>query len=131
MISFRYQFSVLTIVIVIAVVHLTLETLFTIKFGQTSAGYLPDLIVVALILVGGHLTMKDPNAVGILCGAWGFACCLHYRALAWRFDEVMAGTSTALVETTLSILAVTMPISLVAFSLTLIMCVPKKKTSLE
>ena len=129
MISFRYQFSVLTVVI--ALVHLTLETLFTVKFGQTFAGYLPDLIAVALLLVGGYLTMKDPNAVGILCGAWGFACCLHYRALAWRFDEVMAGTSTALVETTLSILAVTMPISLVAFSLTLIVCVPKKKTSLE
>ena len=82
MISFRYQFSVLTIVI--AVVHLTLETLFTIKFGQTSAGYLPDLIVVALILVGGHLTMKDPNAVGILCGAWGVAC--FFTTALWRGD---------------------------------------------
>ena len=39
MISFRYQFSVLTVVI--ALVHLTLETLFTVKFGQTFAGYLP------------------------------------------------------------------------------------------
>jgi hypothetical protein len=57
---------------VIAVVHLTLETLFTIKFGQTFTGYLPDLIAVALLLIGGYLTIKNPNAVGVLCGAWGF-----------------------------------------------------------
>lgn len=95
--------------IVIAVVHLTLETAFTLKFGQTFTGYLPDLIAVTLLLVGGYLTIKNPNAVGILCGAWGFACCLHYRSWAWRFNEVMAGTSTELVETTMTVLAVTMP----------------------
>ena len=51
--------------IVIAVVHLTLETAFTLKFGQTFTGYLPDLIAVTLLLVGGYLTIKNPNAVGI------------------------------------------------------------------
>ena len=123
MTSLLHQFSVLTIVI--AVVHLTLETAFTLKFGQTFTGYLPDLIAVALLLVGGYLTIKNPNAVGVLCGAWGFACCLHYRAWAWRFHDVIEGTSTELVETTMIVLAVTMPISIIAFGVTLIACLPK------
>jgi len=121
--SLLHPFSVLTIVI--AVVHLTLETAFTLKFGQTFTGYLPDLIAVALLLVGGYLTIKNPNAVGVLCGAWGFACCLHYRAWAWRFHDVIEGTSTELVETTMIVLAVTMPISIIAFGVTLIACLPK------
>ena len=125
MTSLLHQFSVLTIVI--AVVHLTLETAFTLKFGQTFTGYLPDLIAVALLLVGGYLTIKNPNAVGVLCGAWGFACCLHYRAWAWRFHDVIEGTSTELVETTMIVLAVTMPISIIAFGVTLIACLPKHR----
>ena len=84
-----------------ALVHFTLETLFTIKFGQTIAGYLPDLIAVALLITAGYLTIKDSNAIGILCGAWGFAFCLHYRSWAWRFDDVIDGTATELVETTM------------------------------
>ena len=123
MTSLLHQFSVLTIVI--AVIHLTLETAFTLKFGQTFTGYLPDLIAVTLLLVGGYLTIKNSNAVGILCGAWGFACCLHYRAWAWRFHDVIEGTSTELVETTMIVLAVTMPISIIAFGVTLIACLPK------
>ena len=125
MTSLLHQFSVLTIVL--AVVHLTLETMFTVKFGQTFTGYLPDLIAVALLLVGGYLTIKNTDAVGILCGAWGFACCLHYRSWAWRFNEVMAGTSTELVETTMTVLAVTMPISVIAFGVTLTACLPKHR----
>ena len=121
--SLLHKFSLLTMVI--AVVHLTLETYFTVKFGQTFTGYLPDLIAVALLLVGGYLTIKNPNAVGVLCGAWGFSCCLHYRAWAWRFHDVIEGTSTELVETTMIVLAVTMPISIIAFGVTLIACLPK------
>jgi hypothetical protein len=121
--SLLHRISLLTMVI--AVVHLTLETLFTIKFGQTFTGYLLDLIAVALLLIGGYLTIKNPNAVGVLCGAWGFSCCLHYRAWAWRFNEVIEGTSTELVEATMIVLAVTMPISFIAFGVTLIACLPK------
>ena len=43
--SLLHKLSLLTMVI--AVVHLTLETYFTVKFGQTFMGYLPDLIAVA------------------------------------------------------------------------------------
>ena len=125
MTSLLHKFSVMSIVI--AVVYFTLETLFTVKFGQSLAGYLPDLMAAALLLVGGTLTIKNPNAVGILCGAWGFSCCLHYRSWAWRFNDVMEGTSTELVETTMTVLMVTMPISFIAFGVTLIACLPKHR----
>ena len=121
--SLLHRISLLTMVI--AVVHLTLDILFTIQFGQTFTGYLPDLIAVALLLIGGYLTIKNPNAVGVLCGACGFSCCLHYRAWAWRFNEVIEGTSTELVEATMIVLAVTMPISFISFGVTLIACLPK------
>ena len=85
--SFLSKFSIFTIFI--ALVHFILETLFTIKFGQTFTGYLPDLIAVALLITGGYLTIKDSNAIGLLCGAWGFAFCLHYRSWAWRFNDVI------------------------------------------
>ena len=52
----------------IAILHFTLETLYTLRFGQTVAGYLPDLIAVSLLVVGATLTLKDFNAIGILCG---------------------------------------------------------------
>ena len=67
--SFLYKFSIFTIFI--GFVHLILETLFTIQFGQTVAGYLPDLIAVALLISAGYRTIKNTNAIGILCGAWG------------------------------------------------------------
>ena len=125
MTSLLHKFSVMSIVI--AVVYFTLETLFTVKFGQSLTGYLPDLMAAALLLVGGTLTIKNPNAVGILCGAWGFSCCLHYRSWAWRFNDVMEGTSTELVETTMTVLMVTMPISFISFGVTLIACLPKHR----
>ena len=125
MTSLLHKFSVMSIVI--AVVYFTLETLFTVKFGQSLTGYLPDLMAAALLLVGGTLTIKNPNAVGILCGAWGFSCCLHYRSWAWRFNDVMEGTSTELVETTMTVLMVTMPISFIAFGVTFIACLPKHR----
>ena len=125
MTSLLHKFSVMSIVI--AVVYFTLETLFTVKFGQSLTGYLPDLMAAALLLVGGTLTIKNPNAVGILCGAWGFSCCLHYRSWAWRFNDVMEGASTELVETTMTVLMVTMPISFIAFGVTLIACLPKHR----
>ena len=122
---FLNTFSLLTIFLGLA--HFTLETLFTLRFGQTLAGYLPDLIAAALLITGGYQAMKDRKAVGILCGAWGFTCCLHYRAWAWRFDEMMAGTSTELVNTTLYVLAATMPISFAAFGIALYLCWPKNR----
>ena len=44
------------------------------------------------------------------------------RSEAWRFNEVMEGTSTESVETTMTVLAVTMLTSVIAFGVTLIAC---------
>ena len=101
------------------------------QFGQTVAGYLHDLIAVALLITAGYLTIKNTNAIGILWGAWGFAFCLHYRSWAWRFDDVIAGKATQLVETTMYVLASTMPISIISFIITLILCLPKNRNKLN
>ena len=127
--SFLYKFSIFTIFI--GFVHFILETSFTIQFGQTVTGYLPDLIAVALLITAGYLTIKNTNAIGILCGAWGFAFCLHYRSWAWRFEDVIDGTATQLVETTMYVLAFTMPISIISFIITFIFCLPKNRNKLD
>ena len=73
-------------------IHFILESLYTIQFGQSFLGLLPDLIADALLVTGGVLVLKNSNAIGILCGAWGFTFCLHYRSWAWRFESVQDGS---------------------------------------
>ena len=109
-----------------ATVHFILESFYTIQFGQSFLGLLPDLIADALLLTGGVLVLRNSNAIGILCGAWGFTFCLHYRAWAWRFESVQDGSATDLDEITMLILGSTMIISVISFVLTLLMCLPKK-----
>ena len=70
--------------------------------------------------------LKNSKAIGILCGAWGFTFCLHYRSWAWRFESVQDGFATSMDEITMIVLASTMFISIVAFILTLLMCLPKR-----
>ena len=67
-----------------ASIHFLLESLYALQFGQSFAGLLPDLIADALLVTGGALVLKNSKAAGVLCGAWGFTFCLHYRAWAWR-----------------------------------------------
>ena len=109
-----------------ATVHFILESFYTIQFGQSFLGLLPDLIADALLFTGGVLVLRNSNAIDILCGAWGFTFCLHYRAWAWRFESVQDGSATDLDEITLLILGSTMIISVISFVLTLLMCLPKK-----
>ena len=120
----RFINTFATFTIVIALIHFVLETLYTFKFGQTWLGLLPDYIAVTLMWAGGFVVLKNIKAVGILCGAWGFAFCLHYRSWAWRFDDLLNGTSTTLVENTMYVLLYTMPISIIAFIISLIICFP-------
>ena len=108
----------------IACLHFALETLFTLRFGQAFVGLLPDYIAVALLIWGGLQVRKNIGALGLLCGAWGFTFCLHYRAWAWRFEEVMMGSATPLVETTMYVLTYTAPISIISFIITLMLCIP-------
>lgn len=120
--SFVGRFAIWSIVI--AATHFMLETAYTLRFGQAFVGLLPDYIAVALLIWGGLQVRKNGDAMGLLCGAWGFTFCLHYRAWAWRFDEVVSGTATSLVETTMYVLTYTAPISIVSFIITLVLCVP-------
>ena len=78
----------------IACLHFALETLYSVRFGQSFTGLLPDYIAVALIIWGALQVRKNSDALGLLCGAWGFTFCLHYRSWAWRFEEVMMGSAT-------------------------------------
>jgi len=73
-------FSISTIII--ALIHFVLETIYTYKFGQTWAGLLPDYIAISLMCISGLIVLKNIKAVGLLCGAWGFTFCLHYRSWA-------------------------------------------------
>ncbi|MEC8020688.1 MAG: hypothetical protein VX179_01775, partial [Pseudomonadota bacterium] len=61
-----------------AAIHFTLESLYTVQLEQSLLGVLPDLIADALLVTGGVLVLKNSEAIGILCGAWGFTLCLHY-----------------------------------------------------
>ena len=103
-------------------VHFVLETLFTVQYGQSLTGLLPDYIAVALLLWAGVSVREQVHTVGLLCGAWGFTLCLHYRAWAWRFEEVLAGEATAMVETTMHVFSYTAPISILSFGSTLYFC---------
>ena len=107
-------------------IHFILESLYTIQFGQSFLGLLPDLIADALLVIGGILVLKNPKAIGVLCGAWGFTFCLHYRSWAWRFESVQDGSATSVDEITMIVLASTMFISILCFILTLLMCLPKR-----
>ncbi len=69
--SFLYKFSIFTIFI--GFVHFILETSFTIQFGQTVAGYLPDLIAVAQTLrymgyIKKELATNDEKVKGCIIG---------------------------------------------------------------
>ena len=113
----------------IACLHFALETLFTLWFGQAFVGLVPDYLAVALLIWAGLQVRKNNAALGLLCGAWGFTFCLHYRAWAWRFEEVMAGSATPVVETTMYVLTYTAPISIISFVITLMLCMPNVQTS--
>ena len=109
----------------VTAIHCILESLYTIQFGQSFLGLLPDLIADVLLVTGGVLVLKGSKAIGILCGAWGFTFCLHYRSWAWRFESVQDGSATSVDEITMIFLASTMFVSICCFILTLLMCLPK------
>ena len=113
----------------LAIVHFALETTYTIFVGQSFLGYLPDCIADTLLLVGAYMLLKNPRATGILCGAWGFTFCLHYRTWAWRFEEYMAGALNELQTGLMYVLASTMIISLLCFAVSLVMNWPQRDTS--
>ena len=112
---------------IIGLLHFVLENLYTYLFGQTWVGLLPNYIAVTLMCVTGLMVLKNIKVVGLLCGAWGFTVCLHSRSWASRFDNFLDGTSTPLIDNTMYVLFYTMPISIIAFIVSLFICYQNNK----
>ena len=119
-IRFTSAFAIFSIIITL--IHFIFETLYTLKYGQTWIDLLPDYLVITLLCVGGFFTVKNTKLVGILCGAWGFTLYLHYITWSWRYHEFLNGTSTDIVENTMDVLLYTIPVSIIAFVISIIIC---------
>ena len=117
--KFKRYFAIMTLAL--AFVHFVLETAYTVIVGQHFLGYLPDCIADVLLVTGAYLLIKNKHSTGVLCGAWGFTFCLHYRTWAWRFEDFMAGTLNEVQTGIMYLLASTMIISLTCFSITMMM----------
>ena len=115
--------------IALAVLHLVAETFYTLRYGQTALGYLPDVVAVGLLLAGSVAALRDWEARGILCGAWGFACCLHYRAWAWRVEASLGEAINPADDFIVTLLGTTLIISVGFFIAMLRLCFPIQSTT--
>ena len=115
--------------IVLAVFHLSAETFYTVRYGQTALGYLPDIVAAGLLLVGSVAALRNWEARGVLCGAWGFACCLHYRAWAWRVEASLGEAINPADDFLVTLLGTTLIISVAFFIAMLRLCFPRQKTT--
>ena len=73
-----------------------------------------------------QVSLQTGQASGLLCGAWGFAFCLNYRALFWRVEVLFNGGGSPVLETMTWILAVLLVISMAAFLASLHLCNPRR-----
>jgi len=115
--------------IVLALFHLGAETFYTLRYGQTALGYLPDIVAVGLLLGGSVAALRDWEARGVLCGAWGFTCCLHYRAWAWRVGASLGEAVKPVDDFLATVLGTTLIISIGFFIAMLRLCFPTQKTT--
>jgi hypothetical protein len=107
-------------------IHFLLETFYTISFGQHWLGLVPDYIANFLMLMGAYCVFQNVKSIGVLCGAWGFAFCLNYRAWAWRFQEILENTSSDLIDNTVLMLSFALVVSFVSFVVSLWFCLPSQ-----
>ena len=117
-IKFKRGFAVASLSL--AFVHFSLEITYTVAFGQSFLGLLPDLVADALLVFGSYLLLKDDRLTGVICGAWGFTLCLHYRAWAWRYEASANGTIDEVEAGVMFVLASSMIISIVFFLITIV-----------
>jgi len=45
---------------------------------------------VFLLLFAGITNLRLKRGIALLCGAWGYAFCIMYRAFIWRMDSLYA-----------------------------------------
>ena len=116
--KFKLRFAIASLSL--AFVHFSLEMTYTVAFGQSFLGLLPDLVADALLVFGSYLLLKDDRLTGVICGAWGFTLCLHYRAWAWRYEASANGTIDEIESGVMFVLASSMIISIVFFLITIV-----------
>ena len=116
---FQKRFALMTLFL--AFLHLVMELGYTFKVGQHFLGLLPDLVADGLLVWGSVLLIRNQQAAGLICGAWGFTLCLHYRSWAWRFEDYLMGIIDKTQLGVMYLLAATMLISIVCFALTILM----------
>ena len=116
---FQKRFALITLFL--AFLHLVMELGYTFKVGQHFLGLFPDLLADGLLIWGSLSLIRNPRATGIICGAWGFTLCLHYRSWAWRFEDYLMGIIDETQLGVMYLLAATMLISIVCFVLTILM----------
>ena len=116
----KFKRSVAIASLFLAFIHFSLEMTYTVAFGQSFLGLLPDLVADALLVFGSYLLLKDDRLTGVICGAWGFTLCLHYRAWAWRYEASANGTIDEIESGVMFVLASSMIISIVFFLITIV-----------
>lgn len=111
-------------------IYFVLETWHYIEYGSYFPMVLVDYIAMSLFLAAGwtSLSTKFGSAAGLLCGAWGFAFCLNWRAFFWRAAELQEQTRELAepIEQVASLLGFTLITSGIVFALTLKLVWPAK-----
>lgn len=123
---FKRNFAIFTLLF--GGVHFIAEIFYTVRYGQAFLGLFPDLMADVLLLAGSYFLLKDPRQAGVMCGAWGFMFCLHYRAWAWRAEGFSTGTLVEGEQMVMVLLAATMMSSFLCFFITLVMNVPRNQS---
>ena len=99
-----------------ACLHLLLETLYHVKFGQFLPFLIVDYIAVVLLVSSAVSSLRARPAPlpGLLAGAWGFASCLAYMAFFAFLQPYLQGQGSLFM---IIILGVALAAALLAFAL--------------
>ncbi|MGB0921333.1 MAG: hypothetical protein ACPG1C_08420 [Alphaproteobacteria bacterium] len=118
--------------LIITAPYFILETYHYVEYGSYLPMVLVDYIAMTLFVTSGYVALspKYGSAAGLLCGAWGFAFCLNWRAFFWRAAELQQRTREVAepIEQVASVLGVTLITSGIVFALTLYLAWPRKES---
>ena len=103
-----------------ACLHLLLETLYHVKFGQFLPFLIVDYIAVALLVSSAvsSLRARPASFPGLLAGAWGFASCLAYMAFFAFLQRYLQGQGSVFM---VIILGVALSAAFLAFALSVLL----------
>ena len=103
-----------------ACLHLLLETLYHVKFGQFLPFLIVDYIAVALLVSSAvsSLRARPSSLPGLLAGAWGFVLCLAYIAFFSFLQGYLQGQGPLFMVV---ILGVALSVAFLAFALSVVL----------